>query len=250
MFRISQYFIAAVICCGACHKSPNPYGGDPAISDVSGNPKDSVTFYFPQCTNPDSGFLKESLDSFKENWYSSALYAFREPVLYNYYLNKEIYRFLWLRSFHRPVVFTLTKSADQVTLTTKALDKQPQFIEHKYNPRGWPGLEEELAGLTYEKIGDSLIVVKADRKADMVYNKTQTLSLKNWNAFEELLQKANFWNMPANGNEERGTDGSEWIMEAHQKQRYWFVARWMPTNEFQQAGIYLIQLSGLKEKIY
>lgn len=212
---------------------------------------DSLKFYFPQSNNPDSGFLKNNIDDFREKWYSSALFSFKEPILYDKNLETNAYRFLWLRSFHRPVVFTLIKSESKVILTSKILDCQPEFLEHKYDPRGWVGLEEELKGKTIERFGDSLIVVKADRKANIVYNSTKELTVNNWDNFENTLQKANFWTTPSNKDDERGNDGSEWIIEGLNKNKYWFVARWSPrNNDFQNAGILLIKLSGLKEEIY
>lgn len=72
--------------------------------------KDSLTFYYPTLIKTDSRNIETGIDTFKLNWYSSALYCANEPVLYNYYQGHDIYRFLWLRSFHRPVVFSLHKN--------------------------------------------------------------------------------------------------------------------------------------------
>ena len=68
--------------------------------------KDSLAFYFP--INIFSDIPRA--DSFVQNWYSSALYSFKEPVLSQSFVGHDIYRFVWLRSFHRPVVFTLHQS--------------------------------------------------------------------------------------------------------------------------------------------
>ena len=211
---------------------------------------DSLRFYFPQSGNADSGFLFTKGDKFRENWYSSALFSFKEPILYNKHIEVNIYRFLWLRSFHRPVVFVLSRSGSRVTLTTKILDRQPEFIETKYDPRGWDDLMDELKGKTIQKIGDSLIVVIADRKANIVYNNTSEVTLDSWASFEQLLQKAQFWNMPAVRDNERGMDGSEWILEGLLGDKYHFAVRWTPKGQFRDAGIFLIELSGLKEDIY
>jgi len=244
------FALLITICCRHLHGSAQtPYPNDPEISDSLGIPKDSLKFYFPQNSNPDKGFSGKG-GLFKENWYSSALYAFKEPILYNYYLKKDIFRFLWLRSFHRPVIFILTRSDDEVTLTTKLLDQQPDFLERRYDPRGWDGLEGSLKGKTIQRFGDSLIIVQADRKAKIVYTHTQPCTVKNWYDFEQLLQKANFWQMSATDEGETGLDGSEWIIEGHLKSNYRFAARWSPKGGFKTAGIFLIKLSGLEESIY
>jgi hypothetical protein len=67
--------------------------------------------------------------------------------------------------------------------------------------------------------------------------------------FEQLLGKAAFWTRAANA-DDRGMDGSEWIIESLQKDNYRFVARWSPTGAFRDAGVYLIKMTGLKGEIY
>jgi hypothetical protein len=47
-----------------------------------------------------------------------------------------------------------------------------------------------------------------------------------------------------------GIDGSEWTIEAHFKNKYWFVNRWSPDDNFKTAGEYLIRKSGINEEIY
>ena len=156
-----------------------------------------------------------------------------------------IYRFLWLRAFGPPVVFVLGRSGDQITLTTKVLDQQPEFLESKYDPRGWSGLMEQLKDKTIERFGDSLIVVKADRKATIVSNQTKRLPTLEWTNFEQLLAQAGFSTRPAIDSD-RGNDGSEWIIESLQKNKYRCVVRWSPEDAFREAGVYLIKLSGFK----
>ena len=217
-YIIFALFIAAASC-GTRHNARS-YSNSPEISDHFGKPKDSLTFYFPQSTDPDSGFLKT---------YSPILHSFGEPILYNYYLNKDVYRFLWLRSFDKPVVFILTKLNDQVTLTTKVLEK--------------------LEVPDIEKVGDTFIAVQADRKGDILYNKTKALTLKNWDAFEQLIQQASFWERPVHSGGITGKDGIVRIMEGHLRDRYWFVENHSINNIFQEAEIYLIKLSGLRGMI-
>src|SRR5260370_25638559 len=81
--------------------------------------KASQTDYFP------SGILDDTAQSshFKEQWYSEQLRALKEPSLWE--LSKspktQTYRFLWLRSFHRPISVRLDIHEDGTgLLTTKA----------------------------------------------------------------------------------------------------------------------------------
>lgn len=223
--------------------------GRPVVNEPAWSASDSLGFYFPQTERADLGFQPTGIDTFTENWYSSALFSFREPVLYGKYSEGGIYRFLWLRAFSPPVVFVLSRSGTEVTLTTKILDQQPEFLEARYDPRELEGLKDELKGKTIERFGDSLVVVKADRKARVVFSEIKRLTALEWTGFEELLGKAGFWTVAATGGE-RGFDGSEWAIESLQKGRYRFVARWSPKDAFRDAGVYLINLSGLKVEIY
>ena len=72
-------------------------------------------------------------------------------------------------------------------------------------------------------------------------------SIKQWKNFENLLGRCKYWEMNPHKEEIIGTDGWECIIEAHQKDKYWFVDRWAPEDDFSKCGEYLIKLSGLKD---
>jgi hypothetical protein len=217
------------------------------FADILNLPKDSLAFYFP----PNSLSDKPNVDSFVQDWYSSALYSFNEPRLFQDYLGHNIYRFLWLRSFHRPVVFVLQQKDGCVWLNTKMLDRQPRFHDDRIG--GVPKddqYEYITEGFFVDKNEPDLLVRIADRKANIVYNNSIALSQKVWNDFEHLLTKANFWKLPTNI-DDGSTDGASWLIEAHLKDKYHLVDYHSPyNNEFAKAGLFLINLSGLKEEVY
>jgi hypothetical protein len=216
----------------------NIYLKDTSISKPDGTPKDRLTFYFPFFR--DTSFSPSSLDTFYQNKYSSALFAFTEPILYNYYLGHDMYRCLWLRAFEQPIVIVLHRNKDQVWLTTKKLDKEPQFFD-------WGTPQPK-------KVDNGTLPVDtpatADRTADIVYTKTLNLTLAEWNKVDTLLHQRNFWSMPPIAKPTKARKGSEWIIEAHLQDRYHFVQRWAPNETFRSIGECLINLSGLKEEIY
>ena len=217
------------------------------LTDTSNLPKDSLAFYFPLNTFSD----KPRADSFVQNWYSSALYSFKEPLLSQNFVGHSIYRFLWLRSFHRPVVFTLHQSEGQVWLNTKMLDRQPRFYDDRIGviPNEDQG-EYIKDGYFVDKKEPGLLVRIADRKANIIYNKNISLSDKEWNIFEQLLSKANFWKLPTNI-DDGSTDGAQWVIEGHLKNKYHIVDSHGPlTDGFGELGLFLIKLSGLQEEIY
>jgi hypothetical protein len=216
------------------------------FADTFNLPKDSLAFYFPRNSFSD----RPSADSFVQNWYSSALYSFKEPLLSQNFLGHEIYRFLWLRSFHRPVVFALHQSEGQVWLNTKMLDKQPNFDVDRIKGVPKEGQEEYIKeGYFVDKKEPDLLVRNADRKANIVYNTSISLSEQKWYVFERLLAKANFWELPSNI-DDGSTDGAAWIIEGHLKNKYHFVDYHSPYGDYKKLGLFLIKLSGLKEEIY
>jgi hypothetical protein len=216
------------------------------LSDTFKLPEDSLAFYFPVNSFSD----KASADSFTQNWYSSALYSFKEPILSQDYIGYSIYRFLCLRSFHRPVVFTLHNYNGEVWLNTKMLDRQPRF--HVDRIGGISNLQREKyieEGYFVDKKGPDLLIRKPDRKANIIYNNNISLSEKEWDQFEQLLVKAHFWELPIdidNG----CNDGAQWIIEGHLKNKYHFVNYHSPGGDYKEIGIFLIKLSKLKEQIY
>lgn len=236
--RITIIFFLAVTCMNACQSSSSGQAEEPGSSLKL--PDDSLAFYFPT--------LREypRQDSFVQNWYASTLYALREPILSKGYVGHDVYRFLWLRSFHRPAVFTLHHHKDRVWLATKMLDKYPQFHD-----QGIAGIrEEDREGyLNDGYVPDSNDADLLVRKATIVYNREIELSRKEWLEFEAKLSRAGFWYMPTMGGEQ-GFDGARWIIEAHTIRKYHVVDRWAPEVKFQKLGLYLIELSGLKEEIY
>jgi hypothetical protein len=68
--------------------------------------------------------------------------------------------------------------------------------------------------------------------------------------FLGLLDESKFWEMtPVDNNS--GCDGSQWVLEGHTRNRYWFVERWSPKGSIRNCCEYLIQLSAMKdERIY
>lgn len=239
--------ICIVALFASCNTNTKPPQANTMLADTLSLPKDSLALYFPLNSFSD----KSNVDSFVQDWYSSALYSFKEPHLFQGFVGHSIYRFLWLRSFHRPVVFTLHKKDGQVWLNTKMLDRQPRFHDDRIG--GIPKEDQDeyiKEGFFADTTETDLLVRIADRKANIIYNKNISLSDKEWNEFEQILAKANYWKLPTNI-DDGSTDGASWVIEAHLKDKYHLVDYHSPyNNEFAKAGLFLINLSGLKEEVY
>jgi hypothetical protein len=186
--------------------------------------------YFP------SGVFTEG---FNDRWYSSTLNALQEPSLLALRNDKsiQVYRFLWLPSFHRPISVRLTINADSTgTIVTRSVDSH--------------------AGLLTKPTSDT---GKLIQDATGIINEMQ--------AKEALaqLERLAFWSMPTE--EEQaipqsdsagrpmlrvvGTDGARWILEGLRSGEYHVVDRWSPHDEaYSQLCKYLFRLGKVEATLY
>lgn len=150
-------------------------------------------------------------------FYSSSLAAMEEPALKDK-KNVEVYRFLWLRSFHPPVSVRLWQSGNECYMNTKQLSDM-----------GVPKNDEAI-------FSKSLAV-----------NKTQSITREEWSHFQELLKKAGFWSMPTIDENPVGLDGAGWLLEGVKQDQYHVVHRQSPAEgAYRELCIYLLRVSGVK----
>lgn len=124
------------------------------IMKAQGPPRDSTTFYFPAADSLHAAYIprrnrpKEgtsyiattSCQSHLE-YASYTLFRFRAPVLLSAYPGVDTYRFLWMRSFDRPVLLTLQRQQGGTVLRTQFLSKPISA----YRPLSAYYLNEELS---------------------------------------------------------------------------------------------------------
>ena len=152
---------------------------------------------------------------FRVQWYSSVLYGLDEKPLWPPNPKLVTYRFTWMRSFH-----------DQVSIT---MDVQPEGDGHlrlHIFHRASQQLESSAQSLSKEQVGRAV----------------------------SLIEGANFWKMPTEGNGPQGMDGAEWVLEGVQGGQYHVVTRWdAGGTPFGKALLELLQLSNYnppKNEIY
>ena len=180
------------------------------IVDSLNFPLDSNQMYFPYHLFADTS-LYIGRDTFLVNWYSSHLRAMTEPLLFNKNLEKEVYRFLWLRTFDNPISIRIEKENSKYTLTWKLCDGAGGY---------YPG--------------------------KMTINKAKSIDKKTWDQFHTLIKKSDFWHLPTTDVEFPGTDGSEWILEGFENKNYHVVDRWTPRGgKFYYCCNFLINLTDL-----
>ncbi|NOS93534.1 MAG: hypothetical protein HOP30_16565 [Cyclobacteriaceae bacterium] len=145
--------------------------------------------------------------------YTSILKAMREPTLFNQPIANETYRFLWLRTFHQPVVIRIEQMQNRYYLYWKVAS-------------GKGGNEP----------------------CELVIYKSREISRNDWDQFQNLLAKIDFWNASTILiKEQLGFDGSQWIFEGVRDHRYHITDRWSPrNNDYYKCGAFLIGLTDLQ----
>ena len=134
---------------------------------------------------------------FVAEWYSKHLTAMGEPSLLELSrrdATAEVYRFLWLRSFHHPISVRLVVRKDgRATLTSKESDGKGGYEPGK-----------------------------------LIRNTTATLSKEQTDLFRSQVKHYALWNLPTRQSGQIGLDGAQWIIEISGGGRYHIIDRWSP----------------------
>lgn len=151
---------------------------------------------------------------FLNGWYSRHLDAMYERPLSALENEDESYRFLWLRTFHKPVAIHVWRSGAQHFIVVKRL-----------NGRG--GYEPGRFDLYWSHL----------------------LSENEWDAFMLHLEHSQYWLMPTEDNRMMN-DGAQWVMEGYREGRYHVVDRQSRDDgAYRDACLYLLRQSGLLAEI-
>lgn len=141
-----------------------------------------------------------------------------EPVFGNQ--EASVYRFLWLRSFHPPIVVRVALRDDGTAAVTSKVGNTPAGNE------------------------DMKIVTRRNHE---IGTRDVSLLLKQFN-------KARFWSLSKS--EESDVivlDGASWIIEAREKGRYRVLTRVLPNREYRKLGLLFLKLGDVlppKKEIY
>lgn len=141
--------------------------------------------------------------------------TFNEEPLFNKITSKEIYRFIWIRTFHHPIVIRIEKFENTYQLFYKILEGAGGYK--------WGEIKKEG---------------------------TRILSPEEWQTFKSLLSNLKYWNLkPGKQEGPIGNDGSTWSLEGLYKNKYNYVTTWTPTKgDYYNACRYLIKIANLQIK--
>lgn len=130
--------------------------------------------------------------------YSKYLKAMKEPSLLDRSKAgpSQSYRFLWLRSFHKPVSVRLDIRNDGGADVTVKVGEAPGV--------------SALGGA--------------------VQKTTRTLSKREVDSFLDQVNSEGFWKLPAQEEPVSGPDGARWILEGARDSQYHVAHRWTPKD--------------------
>ena len=191
---------------------------DPCLSPVS--ERECGELVAERSLFPEGALSDDPKQNSRLLWYSTHLAAMGEPKLLEFAEKEaEVYRFLWLRTFHSPVAIRLLRKGQSVTLAGKRLGGAGG-----YDPGG------------------------------LIEDVTIEVEDGDWNAFTRLLEEADYWHAASTEVDSRGLNGARWILEAVKGGRYHVVDRWSPSetgsleedSKLRAACLHLLKLSGIR----
>lgn len=224
------------------------YPNDSSLSNELGHVKDYLTTYYPEQILLNNVTVNTNIDSILAMWCSNYMYAAKEPVLYNYYLNRDVIRFLWVQTRRNSFVFNVIKESNNYYLDIKETSKDLHFA----NILIMKDAQKELnSGILTQSEYDSLYIINDIQlmHENDIFNVKKRISIKKeeWDSLINLLELTSFWDTLCEERDKESEDGSFWVIEAHLNNRYWYTVACNPEKELYSIGTYIKQLSGIKE---
>lgn len=222
------------------------YPNDSSLSNELGNPINYLTWYYPESITLDNKIVKTNIDTMLVMAFSNYMYIAKEPILYNYYLDRDEIRFLLLNTKQNSFIFNVIKESDKYYMEVK----ETSAFLHFANMLIIKDAQTKLnSGILSKSDYDSLYIVNDPIQifGDNIFETKEKIQLKekDWNTLINLLDSNSFWNTLYEKKPKGGDDGSFWIIEAHFNNRYWFAGSWSPESGIYEIGNYINKLSGL-----
>jgi hypothetical protein len=144
--------------------------------------------------------------------YSNGFFtAMRETLFHRYHGNKEVFRFLWLRTFHAPICLRLESDSSINQLFIKVTDGRGGYDEGK-----------------------------------LIMDTVRKISRSEYKIFIKKLDSLQFFETASILENDGGFDGATWILEGYSNGKYHFINRWSPEDGiFRRCCDYLLQLAQL-----
>jgi hypothetical protein len=187
---------------------------------------------------------------------AKCLVAFGAPVLQGKYTGHPVYRFIWLRSFDRPVLLTLQGTSNGGVLRTEFLSKSPGVVVPELDTavdlKQSLEIQARLRARWRKWLADSAFM--ASFRAEVAFakapvrissEKSVRITATQFQEFDKRLRQANFQSLGSCLPSAGVLDGAYWFLEARNADGYHVVFRHSPdeSGKFSQCCEYLLNLS-------
>ena len=184
----------------------------------------AAVFLAVACSSPVSRAAAPQKLIAEARYVADILRAMGEPPIGHLPAGDQVFRFLWLRSFHRPFLVQVEKRGEDTTLLLKALD------------RPWSASPDGI------HVGTLTVTERKPLRRDA------------WDRLATMRQDT-FWGKPSyDPAAEGGVDGAMWILEGRSWGEYHIVERWTPREgSFREMCLAMLEAAGVNltaERIY
>lgn len=218
---MKKYLFIALIVLTVFSCGNYSYPEDKKLSGRNGVLKDSTASYLPLQLSFDGNdyifdWNKDELAELN-NYYLQC----NEPLLYNYYLKRDIYRLLLSEKDKEPLLISINKEKDNNWIVSKRIDTQ------KINMQAVP---------------DSIHIDTTEGLVSKFENYSRPLTAEEVHRFDSIFQQVDFFHLP---NDQIGKNFDDfYILEAHEAGNYWCLYRSLDDNSQQSLADYMRSLTG------
>jgi len=165
-----------------------------------------------------------AIDDYNQQHFSRYMYEFDEPILYNYYLDRDIVRLTCFSSLHPPSMIKIENQDDKIKIHKKDLNKYISDLVINKKPDDY-----QSAIKSKEKLLEIIV--------DTIFTRTE----EQFTRLMTLIDSTKIMNLIPYENIVYGVDGVDWILEIHTKRGYFYIKRWdiQETPSFQKIVDYI-----------
>lgn len=199
------------------------YSQDPKLSNMNGAMEDSIA----EAVNFIPNQMEFNGTSYTFDWNRNlldevnAIYKLTsEPLLYNYYLNRNIYRLLLVEKDKDPLIISINKQEENNWIVSKKISLSTFDID--------------------KAIPDS--VPEMEKLASRFKNYSRELTTEEVHAFDSIFQQTNVF-LLSNDEADKHYD-SYYLLETHDKNNYWPVYKSSDDQALQAIAKYIRSLTG------
>lgn len=249
LLKISFVFLLSS--CGIGKKTETLINGDKTKTNIkqdSDIKTDTLKYYYPVTLADENNLSTPADTSMLSSLSGSLLYA-REPVIYTFNNEHDVYRLLVFDMESTIKIVSLHSDNGKVWLTVKELSRAA-FLKPQKNGRFVPqlvsdGSIDSSGGVSYDEYEQMANMMP--EKPKLIKNITFEFTKDTWDNMEYNIKQADYWKMPAYLNlDYRGN--IHMLLEARVNGKYWLVDKIDAGGEFRKCCDYLLELKAISEK--